>query len=246
MKGENKMARPKKVENNSASNTTKSNVKENIKKENSVVEDKTYTELKKENNSLKGEINDIKLMLSQMMASQETISKEEIKTAIIPPNIEHDDIDIRPDKQIKVVSLENNLANLTTQAYGQGKVYRFDKFGQIRNIPYSDLSDIILNNQKFIDDGRFYIDNNDVIYKQGLNDIYTKLLSKNDIENLLKYDKKTIEDKFANTTDVQKEIVAIYYATKISNNEEVDFNKIDILSKLYGKNISEIIVSYNE
>jgi len=138
------------------------------------------------------------------------------------------------------MSLTNNLLNLTTEGKGKGKNYPFSKFGQTKNIIYSDLIGIIDNNEKFTNNGKYYILNKDVVRNNQLEEIYDNLLTKSVMNNIMKLDEKQIYDIFQNAIASQRDTIVSLLVNRIRNKETLDLNKLDIISKLYGKNIIEI------
>ena len=52
---------------------------------------------------------------------------------------------IRADKYIKVMSLRKGTLSVTTEQRGEGKIFRFMRFGEIKSIMYQDLL-LIINN----------------------------------------------------------------------------------------------------
>ena len=99
---------------------------------------KDTIKLEKENKKLKDELEEIKNLLKGLTQNQVPVVNNE--NVIIEED--EDDCEITPNKYIKVMSLNFGKLVLTTEAKGQGKVYIFNKFGDVRNIMYSDLSNL--------------------------------------------------------------------------------------------------------
>ena len=156
----------------------------------------------------------------------EEINFDEIKYDTIPDN-----------KYIKVINLENNPLTLSTEGFGQGKKYDFEKFGQARNITYGNLSDILYNNEGFAKSGRFYVCDKAVITNHELIDVYKNILTKEQMENILSYSDDKIADLFSRTTLHQRDTVVSLIIERMNAGEKVDLNKIAIISKIYGFDI---------
>jgi hypothetical protein len=153
---------------------------------------------------------------------------------------------IRPDRYIKVMSLNFGQLNLTTMPRGQGKVFTFNKFGDVRNIVYSDVSNIIHNHQKFAEEGRFYVFNKQVIENHGLIEFYEKFLTKEKIEQILDMQKDEMINLFNSATKTQQDTIVQIIIKKIKQGEDIDLNKVDILSRLTDQNIYEIANEYKQ
>ena len=227
------MGRPKKIMDKS----DEIEISENINNENTNIED-----IKKENQQLKSELDEIKKMLLNLTQSQ---NQQIQNTPIIESNKqfiedEEDNFEITPNKFIKVMSLNFGKLVLTTEARGQGKPFIFNKFGDVRNIVYSDLSNIVHNHQSFAEKGRFYIFDKNFVKNHGLSEYYNKFLTKEIIENMLSYNSEEIVNLFKNTTDVQKDIIVNLLIKKIVSGEQVDVSKVDIISRLAGVGIYDV------
>lgn len=152
---------------------------------------------------------------------------------------EDEDLSISQTDYVKVVSLLPYRLNLCTREKGQGRVYRFDKFGQVKRIIYSDLADIIEVNRGFLESGYFIILSPKVIRLHGLDDISASILTKEKIEQVV----DGMDDKLALYSSANKEqqelIVELFINKLVSNPESVDLNMVDKLSRLSGVNISE-------
>ena len=89
------------------------------------------------------------------------------------------------DDYVPVMSLLPYRLNLSTKEGGQGDVKKFTKFGEVKNILYKDLVDIIEVNRTFMESGYFYILDPLVIRQHGLDEVYSKILTKEKIEEIL-------------------------------------------------------------
>lgn len=198
--------------------------------------------LEKENKQLKTELDEIKKLLlnlthkqqlDQTIQSEYTIEKTEYSS-------EEDDSDIRPNKYIKVMSLNFGKLVLSSEGRGQGKVFVFNKFGDVKNIVYSDLANLIHHQQTFAEQGRFYIFDKKVVKNHGLDEYYNKFMTKEMIDKILEHNREEVVNLFTNTTEAQKETIVNILIKKIIDGEDVDINKVDIISRIYGQNIYDI------
>ena len=176
-------------------------------------------ELKKENDLLKTE----QESRNEKIESSNSVSLDASK------NISYSDIN--PLKLIKVISLSDGGVSLKTKSSGDGKVFRFDKFGHSVTITYSDLQDIISTDRSFIEDGFVYICDKDVVKNNYLEDAYSKFLTIETINNIFSFPKDEIIDMIQNTTEALQESIISFVVKKINNGEYVDMNKVDVIGK---------------
>lgn len=242
------MARPKK-------NVTENKINQEQQSQLQSIESKqkTYQELESELNELK---NMMKSLLqnnteqSQQINTQNQIqqpinsTKSHFQQSYEPPIVNEQYIGVHPNKRIKVISLYDGLLILVAGQYNQGKPYRFTKYGETKNIVYSELAEILHYQNSFAEKGYFYICDDNVVSYHGLYDAYQNILSKDVIDNLLNYDKKEIIELFKRSTKNQQEEISSLIAKKIANDEEVDLNKIKILSDIANIDIVQIANDY--
>jgi hypothetical protein len=136
------------------------------------------------------------------------------------------------DDSIPVMSLLPYSLNLSTKEGGQGNVKKFTHFGEIKKILYKDLIDIMEVNSNFMQSGYFYILSPDVIREHGLDEIYSKILTKEKIDEILQTNSAESVSLYESANDAQKEIIISLLIEKIHTNpDSVDFNMIDRISR---------------
>lgn len=139
---------------------------------------------------------------------------------------------------IKVMSLLNYRLNLCTKEAGQGKVFKFEKFGQIKKILYSDLVDIMEVHQNFLEAGYFYILNQSVIRHHGLDEVYAKILDKNKIEELLKTQTDEAISLYSSANKEQQEtIIQLLLEKIIEDSSSINLRIVDGISRISGVDI---------
>ena len=192
----------------------------------------------KENKQLRSELNELKQMILNLTNNQ-TQQKNQINE---PENnvVDKDDSDIRPNKYIKVMSLNFGKLVLSTESKGQGKVFVFNKFGDVKNIVYSELANLIHHQQSFAEQGRFYIFDKQVIKNHGLTEYYEKFMTKEMIDNILNHNREEIVNLFNSTTKTQKDVIVNLLIKQIVDGVDVDITKVDIISRLAEVNIYDI------
>ena len=149
--------------------------------------------------------------------------------------------DVAPDTYIPVMSLLPYPLNLSTREAGRGNVKKFTRFGEVKRIIYSDLVDIMEVHSNFLEAGFFYIMNPLVIRHHGLDEIYSKILTKEKIEQILST--TSTEEclslyKSANSKQ-QETIVELVIEKLVSEPDSVDLNVVDRLSRESHVKISE-------
>jgi len=147
--------------------------------------------------------------------------------------------DIRQDEYINVVSLCDMRLTLSTEGYGKGRLFSFAKFGDKKRILYSDLARIIESHAKFLESGYFYILDPRVVRVHGLDDVYKKLMTKQEIERIIQGEGNVVEI-YQSANPKQQEIIQSILVTKlIENPDSLDLNFIDKISRISGVKLVE-------
>jgi len=206
------------------------------KKQNEVKSTTTLvdTKLQEENNLLKSKLEKMEEMLTSLMKQNQELENRPEKIVEVVRDIDKtpEIVDIPLNKVVKVMSLYTGVMNLKTAE--NGKIFKFNNFGDVHPIIYNDLIQIMSHQHRFCTEGYFTILDKDVVIAHGLEDNYKKILDKKVIENILTYDEDKIKELFSGTTKNIKESIVSILINKINGNENVDKNKIHIISELYG------------
>ena len=150
-----------------------------------------------------------------------------------------EEIKVSQTDYIKVMSLLPYQLNLCTREYGQGKVYKFEKMYQVKRIIYSDLIDILEVDARFLNEGAFIILNSRVVRINGLDETYSKILTKEKIEKILEGTDEGIALYSTANKGQQEVIVGLLVNKLIKDPTSLDMNMIDKLSRLSGVKIAE-------
>ena len=142
------------------------------------------------------------------------------------------DIVIPSDKHIKVMSLTPYLLTLTTEEHGKGKRYDFHSFGEVKNIPYHYLYDIMEAHPNFVDEGYFVILNKDVVKKHDLEEKYKNFISKEKINLILSGNQSDASNFFKVCGDTQRGFIINILHDKMLAGEYVDLNLLDRFSRI--------------
>ena len=150
--------------------------------------------------------------------------------------------EIAQNEYIKIISLcpDGWHLNLSTKENGQGKVFKFDKFGQVKKIMYSDLLDIMESHSNFVETGRFYILDARVIHQAGLESVYEKILDKQKIEEIIAGKNDECVSIFASANEHQQKLILDILVEKLRDDpNSIDLNIVDKISRLSKVNIVE-------
>ena len=136
------------------------------------------------------------------------------------------------DRDITFISLCNHILNLSTEPNGGGTIYTFTEFGEEQSIPYSDAKRIIKSNKSFIQGGKCYIADDELIKSEHLVNDYKKILSKDSLLELLSAERTKFPSIFDAMTDTQKELFRDMVVDKLSKNKNsVDINIVQYINE---------------
>ena len=181
----------------------------------------------------KEQIEQLKQMLNQLTQKVNGIGVSEkkekaLKTAPIKS--------ISPNTYVKIMSLVSDKLNLSTRPHGKGKTFGFTEFGQIKSVFYSELLDIIENHPNFFAAGYFYILDENVVNAGNHNELYQKILKKEQMEMILSNADNAIA-LFEGANEKQQKVIVQFFIDKIMNEEKIDFNLIRNISEISGIDI---------
>lgn len=167
---------------------------------------------------LKAQVAELKAMLDNTVGKSS--EEEEIRK-------------IQQDDYIPVMSLLPYHLNLSTKERGQGNIKKFTRFGEVKRILYSDLVDIMEVHPNFVDSGYFYIMDKDVIRQHGLDDTYTKILTKEKIEKILDTSSEECVELYKSANSRQQEVIIQLLMEKLKEEyENINLNIIDKISRI--------------
>lgn len=201
--------------------TTKKN---STAKESKEIKKDEYTQ------DLENRISELEELIKSMAAATKTASEPTVNniTQYIGDN----------NKDVILTSLTVGQLNLSTEGYGQGAIYTFDEMGEQQSIPYDDVKKIIKNNKSFIEGGSVFINDDEVIKNQRLENTYKKLLSYEGMLDLLNKDRKAFAKVFSTMTKNQKEnLKGIIFDKLEKDSSSVDMNIVQVINEDMGIDI---------
>ena len=152
------------------------------------------------------------------------------------------EVKFNSDDYIKVMNLLLYNLNLSTKNPTDvgGKTKQFKKFGEIKNILYRDLVDIMDVHPNFVESGYFYIMNPAFVRQQGLDEMYSKILTKANIEEILSTNSDACISLYEASNPKQQEVIITMLVRKMNASPTlVNLNIIDKLSRATGIDIAK-------
>lgn len=211
---------------------------------------KTKAQLELENKVLTETVDDMKSQLEEMRKFMESLKQSQTETVVnSAPTIEiasseiedYDEIVIRPDRYIPVMSLASTRLILKA---GEGKFYDFKEYGEVQNIVYSDLMEIIRNHRGLATEGAFYVMNEKVVVAQGLKSVYNDILNKQALDELINKSVDEFEPIFVRLSSYQKKAVINNVIKAIIDNQDVSVSITNVINKICKVNIDTMVDDY--
>ena len=206
------MARPKK-------DVTKVVAQVDVSKE--VVQDATQELLKK--------FEELQKQLAELKAENDAL--KDTKQVENNDNTE----ELTSDTDITVISQTIGKLVLSTEGNGIGTVYRFEEFGEVQDIPFGDLKDIVKHKPRFAKEGAYFICNPQAVKKLRLGTQYKNLIDDKTFTNLFDKDAKTIVALYESAPKMQQEQVVSLIEDRLTKKLEVDGNVLIKIGKLCGR-----------
>lgn len=143
--------------------------------------------------------------------------------------------ELTSDTDITVISQTIGKLVLSTEGNGIGTVYRFEEFGEVQDIPFGDLKDIVKNKPRFAKEGAYFICNPQAVKKLRLGNQYKNLIDDKTFINLFDKDAKTIVALYESAPKMQQEQVVSLIQDRLDNGLEVDGNVLIKIGQLCGR-----------
>lgn len=188
---------------------------------------KELRDSQKQQNEINAKLLEMLTNLTSQKAEQpvNTVQKQDV--AVVRKN--YDNLrQPRPDAMIRLQSLTKGELCLNVNG---SVAINFDKYGDIKPVLYSELMNIVNNNRRFAEEGAFYIMDDASVKYLGLSRYYDNILSYDEIESLESYSDDELRTIITKISDFQKDVVSLVFANRIYNDEQVDRNKIEVISK---------------
>lgn len=191
-------------------------------------------ELRKELRDSQKQQNEINARLLEMLTNLATPKVEQPvittqKQEVVITKKNYDNLrQPRPDAMIRLQSLTKGELCLNVNG---SVAINFDKYGDIKPVLYSELMNIVNNNRLFAEEGAFYIMDDASVKYLGLSRYYDSILSYDEIEQLESYSDEELRTIIPKVSDFQKDVISLVFASRMYNDEPVDRNKVEVISK---------------
>ena len=192
------------------------------------------------------EVDELKKQIEELRKLVEGVSNGESEIGQEDDFVNDDELKISGDDYIKVMSLCPYVLNLTTELKGKGKIFTFQKFGEVKRILYNDLVKILEVHPRFANEGLFIIMNSKVVRRHGLDESYDNILTKENIEKILSGNQSDAVNLFKAANPKQKEMIATIIIDRMVGGLEMDLNLVDRLSREMDYNIANRVNEIKE
>lgn len=174
-------------------------------------------------------------LMKQLKEMQEQLAKLKAENDSLKESQEEEEEVLTGDTEIMVISQTIGGLTISTEGNGIGTVYRFDKFGDIQDIPFSDLKEIVKNKPNFAKEGVYYIANEKAVKKLRLTNDYKNIIGNELFSHLLDEKPDIIVEAYKKAPKLQKEQIVGMIEDRLANKVEVDGNVLLKIGKLCGK-----------
>lgn len=179
-------------------------------------------------------IEEMQNQLAQLKAENEAFKNHQVE------DTNENEEEINGDTDIPVISQTIGKLVLSTDGNGMGTIYRFDKFGEVHDIPFADLKDIVKNKPRFAKEGAYYISNAQAVKKLRLTKEYESIVDNRLFEHILDEESDVVISTYKNAPKLQQEQIVSMIEDKIDRGQDVDGNVLVKIGKLCGKDFLRV------
>ena len=177
--------------------------------------------------ALMKKLEEMQAQLNELKAENDSLKTQKV--------VADDDEEITADTDITVISQTVGKLVLSTLGNGLGTVYRFEQFGEVQDIPFGDLRDIVKNKPYFAREGLYYIANAQAVKKLRLGAQYKNIIDNKTLEHLFENDAKTIVSLYESAPTLQQQQIVGLIEDRLAKKIDVDGNVLIQIGKLCGK-----------
>ena len=145
---------------------------------------------------------------------------------------------ILADEYIDIMNICPMALTLSTEPHGRGRLINFSKFGDKRRVSYTDLVRIMDSHPTFVEKGFFYILDERVIRKHGLQEVYGNILNKEMLDKILDMGVDAL-DIYQSANETQRGFINDVLIRRIRDEVYVDLNLVSRIEKIAGVSIIE-------
>lgn len=143
--------------------------------------------------------------------------------------------ELNGDTEITVISQTIGKLVISTEGNGLGNVYRFEKFGEIQDIPFADLKEIVKHKPRFAKEGLYYIANAEAVKKLRLEKEYEHIVNNKIFAHILDEQSDVVIKAYKNAPKLQQEQIVSMIEERLKDGKSVDGNILIEIGKLSGK-----------
>lgn len=142
---------------------------------------------------------------------------------------------------VKVTSLLNNTFNLSTQRKGKGRTVTFNKFGESKNIKFTDMQNILENHLKDFEKGYAVLSSKKDYEDLQIEYIYNEVLNFEKMKDIICLKNDNSVNIILNMDeDMQDNMINLIADNIVNHNYSYDYNKIKQLED-NGFEINEVV-----
>lgn len=207
------MARTKKVEETIVENKEAEITKQVVKKSKEEELKEKLEQSEKEKNDMMDMIKALQAQM-QLLASTQSGGQVTIK--------QNEDL----TRTVKVTCLIDNTYNLSTEPLGGGKTFTFKKFGETKNVMFTDMQKILEIYKKDFEIGRAILGSKKDYEDLNLGYAYEKVLTQDKMEQLITLSDKESIDIILDMDEGMQDDVMNLIAERMAKGESYDYNRI--------------------
>lgn len=211
-----------------AASTRKASTNEVIEEKNGVTQE-TYDALKKENESLKANVDQLNEKMNLLMEQMLKMGQMNVSATAQDSN-----------RDVEVYSMVIGKLILSTTGKSDGKMYIFNEQFESQPIPFNDLKEICRTMKPFAQNGKFFINDDAVVRELGLVSSYRSILDAYKLQNIFSLSPAEFIAEYERVNKAQKAVIENMVANKCLMDEDIDANILKALSKATGRDYMNI------
>lgn len=135
------------------------------------------------------------------------------------------------EMSVPVRSLCLGTLTLTTQAGGKGRAINFERFGQVRDLSYSELKDAVQANSALAEGLAYYIEDPEIVKKLRLQPFYDEAITSQEMMSIFECDVEEFMRRYNRAAKHQKRNIVALATNAVYENQKIDMNILDALGK---------------
>lgn len=171
-------------------------------------------------------------IIAEMQAEMAELKKEKESTIVVENRGEK-------RRKVKCISLAHHPVNVSTMPDLGGKIFQFRNYGQIIQINYDDILEVIASYPNTMSSGLIYICDNDIIEDNGLSEAYKRIYDKETMDMLVYLRNESDADLILGMSDDLRESTIVEVVRLYRNGEKMDGGALTTLRE-NGIDIAEL------